>query len=103
MKMSDFGYNAINSVEDFNNLDNKECVNGYLLGLRGVSPEYNQTRSYYHGYLNGLVDGGFKARNLEQIRLVEMLKSKTDFIEKHKALLQLFLNEINDESKIMIH
>ena len=99
--MSKFGFSPIINVEDFNNINTDEAVSGYMLGIKGKSFEKNKSRSYYHGYLNGLNDGGFRKMDENQKKLVRKLKEETTFIEEMIDMIYIFTNEI--EGKKCLH
>tara|TARA_B100001939_G_C16629384_1_gene482766 strand:+ start:286 stop:504 length:219 start_codon:yes stop_codon:yes gene_type:complete len=53
-----------------NCLNNEEVVEGYLDGLENApEPHGNRTYSYWHGWRNGMVDGGFREKDDAQILL----------------------------------
>lgn len=55
--MSEF--RPVRSIADARTLDEGEVVSGYLFGLSGhEEPHDSRTRSFWHGYRNGWVDGG---------------------------------------------
>lgn len=92
--MKNFGFNPITSIEDFKNINDKEVVEGYMSGIKGINFEKNKSRSYYHGYLNGLNDGGFRKMDEDQKKLIAELKEKTTYIDDMKDVLFLFVSEM---------
>ena len=102
LTMKDFGFKPVLTCEDFNKIDEKECADGYFRGLKGDIAETNKTRSYYHGYLNGLNDSGRRELDDNQKRMVLDVKEKSDFIQTRAELLNLFVLELSDE-KVVIH
>lgn len=49
----------IQKAKLLNNLDDLECLEGYLDGLKNEpKPNDNRSYSYWHGWRNGMVDGG---------------------------------------------
>lgn len=51
-------HQAVSNVADFRALDEAEILIGYMDGVSGVSLAEGVTRSYWHGWRNGLVDAG---------------------------------------------
>lgn len=55
--MSEF--KEVATVQDLNNLDEKEMVAGYLAGINNDSqPGSDKSRAYWHGWKNGMCDKG---------------------------------------------
>lgn len=55
---ADRAFKEIKTVEQLDAMDSDLMVKGYLAG-RKDAPDYTQRdQSYWHGYLNGQVDGG---------------------------------------------
>jgi len=50
-------------------LDKNETRDGYFCGLWGGAEPHNCTRSYWHGWKNGAVDGGYAQMDASQIAL----------------------------------
>lgn len=46
------------SVDDLSTLDDAEIIEGYLDGRDGLPCGGNRSRSYWHGWRNGMVDSG---------------------------------------------
>ena len=50
-------FNPVRTVEDFRTLDDGEVLEGYLGGFDGeAAPGNSRSRSYWHGWRNGMVD-----------------------------------------------
>lgn len=50
-------FSPVRTVADFQNLDEGETLEGYLDGFHdGPSPNSSNSRSYWHGWRNGMVD-----------------------------------------------
>lgn len=48
---------TVSTIADFATLDDGEVLEGYLDGFHGgVAPNSTHSRSYRHGWLNGMVD-----------------------------------------------
>lgn len=63
-------YQPIRTKQELDLLDNEEVVAGYLDGLKGSSqPGSDKSKSFWHGWRNGRVDGGFAAIDCDQRRL----------------------------------
>lgn len=86
-------YKRIESLEDYENIDDEECVKGYMLGLKGeeLPSPHLYTRSFYHGYLNGLVDSGRRQIDNNQLDLVYQLRSSGK-LKELGLVLQSFLS-----------
>ncbi|MGG4625199.1 hypothetical protein ACLPHD_12625 [Serratia odorifera] len=52
-------YSSLRTVEELTKLDNDEIVAGYRSGYQGdPEPDSTKSKSFWHGYRNGLVDSG---------------------------------------------
>ena len=71
-------YFPVVSMEDLEALDRQEVQEGYRDGLEGwPEPGDNRSRSYWHGWRNGAVDGGHKEKDDAQAILAhEFVKAK---------------------------
>lgn len=94
-------YFPVSQLSDLDSLDESEMVEGYRAGLRNKQLPETYTRSYWHGWRNGMVDGRHMARDAAQGLLAERLVSNrpewvkgvfnaidglmTDLVESHKA------------------
>ena len=60
----------VTTVEDLESLDDGEVVEGYHDGLEDApKPGANRTRAYWHGWRNGMVDGGYMEKDWAQATL----------------------------------
>lgn len=63
-------FKPVETLDDLSTLDTAEVVEGYLDGLKAAAePGNNRSRSYWHGWRNGVVDGGFRQIDEAQRRL----------------------------------
>lgn len=63
---------AVTTLEELDSFDEKLMVLGYMHGFR-ETPDYTKTeKAYWHGYLNGQVDGGHMPSSIEQQRLAAL-------------------------------
>jgi hypothetical protein len=63
-------FQPVENIADFRSLDEGEILCGYLDGMNGSPCTLSEvSRSYWHGWRNGLVDGGFTLRDISQLRL----------------------------------
>lgn len=99
MNIEDLGYSPIIKMEDFYNINEDDCVNGYLLGLNGGVVNYNVSRSFQHGYLNGLNDGGFRKADHSQRLLIQELLKEGVFLTQLFKDIQIFKNTISEEEE----
>ncbi|MFC3126080.1 hypothetical protein ACFOD4_13515 [Pseudoroseomonas globiformis] len=60
---------AVRSVADYRTLDEAEILIGYMDGIAGLTGAPNMTRSYWHGWRNGVVDAGFIDPDEAQLEL----------------------------------
>lgn len=52
-------YEPLSSIKELDALDEEECVAGYLSGLKGSpEPGNDKSKSYWHGWRNGMIDKG---------------------------------------------
>ena len=65
-------FKSVATVADFQTLDEAEVLLGYLEGFDGQPPPHSGcSRSFYHGWRNGMVDGGHAERDEDQHALAE--------------------------------
>lgn len=63
--MSEF--TPVSTKADLDCLDSDEIVAGYRVGFDGVpEPGSDRSRSYWHGWRNGMVDGGHATIDVHQ-------------------------------------
>lgn len=91
-------YAPIVSVEDLDKVNNYECVEGYLYGRSekacgGLISPNSCTRSFYHGYLNGMVDTGKLELSIAQKELAHALR-KAGRLEGLWDLMESFAQNI---------
>jgi len=63
------GAKPVTTVEELQTLDEAAMVRGYRAGLGNAADFTERERGYWHGYLNGLVDGGHAKASAEQAEL----------------------------------
>lgn len=52
-------YFPVSNISELETLDEKEIVEGYLDGLKNEpKPSGNRSKSYFHGWRNGMIDIG---------------------------------------------
>lgn len=62
------------TLEDLDALDSEEVVDGYWSGYDGwPEPGNNHSRSYWHGWRNGAVDGHHREKDAAQARLAHLV------------------------------
>ena len=61
------------SIPDLETLIESEIVEGYSDGLEGFPCGENRSRSYWHGWRNGMVDSGRQQKDDAQIILARMI------------------------------
>ena len=66
MTASDNSRAYVVTVEDLQSLDRDEVLEGYEDGFEGWPCGDNRSRSYWHGWRNGRVDGGHAALDYYQ-------------------------------------
>ena len=66
--MSEF--KPVETVADLNHLDEAEMVSGYWSGYAGdPEPGSDKSRSFWHGWRNGRVDGKHQQKDASQAKL----------------------------------
>ena len=74
----------ITTIEQLNTLDQESIVPGYLAGFKN-NPDYTRKeQGYWHGFLNGQVDGGFIPISDEQRILARALVANATTIKELK-------------------
>lgn len=73
-------YNPVTTLTDLDTLDDVEVVEGYHDGRSGSGePGNNRSRSYWHGWRNGRVDGHHQPKDAAQAELAhEYLRRERD-------------------------
>ncbi len=67
----------VRTAADFRTLDESEMLLGYMEGFEGSPPPCSgASRSFYHGWRNGMVDAGFADADDAQIELATELCSQ---------------------------
>lgn len=86
-------YKQIETLEDYDKIDDEQCVKGYMSGISGedLPSPHLYTRSFYHGYLNGLVDSGRRKIDSKQLELVYQLRSSGK-LKELGLVLQSFIS-----------
>ena len=70
--MSEF--QPVTTLEDLNSLDEGEMLEGYWSGYDGwPEPGNNRTRSFWHGWRNGAVDGKHREKDDAQAQLARLV------------------------------
>lgn len=65
-------FTPVQTVEDFRTLDDGDVLEGYLGGFGGeAEPGSNHSRSYWHGWRNGMVDSARRLPDLAHMALAE--------------------------------
>jgi hypothetical protein len=65
------------TIMDFQTLDEAEVLLGYMEGFDGSPvPGSGASRAFYHGWRNGMVDGGFAQPDESQRQLAAALGSQ---------------------------
>lgn len=59
----------VTTIEDLRTLDHVELGEGYLDGLKNEPCGDNRSRSYWHGWKNGMVDAGHAQCDVHQATL----------------------------------
>lgn len=73
-------YLPVRTSFDLETLDDDEVVEGYRDGLRGEpEPNGNRSRSYWHGWRNGMVDSGRRKSDKHQRELVRATRDDGTF------------------------
>ncbi len=74
MSVQAFPLSPVRTLADLNSLDQDEILLGYEDGRRGdPAPGHNLSRSYWHGWRNGAVDGGHREKDEHQEALAAEL------------------------------
>lgn len=70
--MTDIARKPVATVEELSALNTDEILEGYLDGFDNEPvPGDNRSKSYWHGYRNGQVDGGYVAADAAQAALAK--------------------------------
>jgi hypothetical protein len=71
----------VTTLEELGTLDHAEVMEGYMDGLKGEPCGDNRSRSFWHGWRNGMVDGGHAAKQPDQAELA--MKAAAAMCEAH--------------------
>lgn len=64
----------VTTIADLDSLDDAEIIEGYRDGRAGEpEPKGNRSRSYWHGWRNGAVDGGHREKDAAQAELARVV------------------------------
>ena len=75
--MSDDERIPVQTLEELDGLDERDMMHGYLAGYRGApEPSIEMNRAYWHGWRNGMVDGGRMAKDEAQAILARRLVAR---------------------------
>lgn len=73
--MSEF--QPVRTLADLESLDDEEVQDGYWSGYDGWSePGNNRSRSFWHGWRNGAVDGKHREKDDAQAELARLIVQK---------------------------
>lgn len=68
-------FRPVQTVEDFRTLDDGDVLEGYLGGFDGeAEPGNTRSRSYWHGWRNGMVDSARCLADHAHLTLAEAFK-----------------------------
>ena len=68
-------FSPVQTVDDFRTLDDGEVLEGHLDGCHGeAAPDSSQSRSYWHGWRNGMVDSAHSLPDQAQFALAEAFR-----------------------------
>jgi len=74
-------FNTVQTVNDFRTLDDGETLEGYLDGFHGAAaPDSSRSRSYWHGWRNGMVESGRRSPDQAYLALSEAF---LDLVPRH--------------------
>ncbi len=74
-------FNPVQTVEDFRTLDDGDVLEGYMDGFDGeTEPGNTRSRSYWHGWRNGMVDS---ARCLADLAHLALAQAFSDLAVRH--------------------
>ncbi|RKK05412.1 hypothetical protein EBE87_19450 [Pseudoroseomonas wenyumeiae] len=63
-------FQPVDTLADFYSLDEGDVLFGYMDGIQGLPCDLKQvSRAYWHGWRNGVVDGGFLEPDEAQSKL----------------------------------
>jgi hypothetical protein len=69
----------ITTLAQLDALDGDVIVEGYRAGFHNTPNYTRREQAYWHGYLNGQVDGGFMQLSVEQQQLAHAVFERGDF------------------------
>ena len=71
--MNNIKHFPLSQLSDLDTLDDNEMLEGYRVGLRSIPLPNDASRSYWHGWRNGMVDGKHMTRDAAQSLLAHRL------------------------------
>ena len=70
-------WQPVTTLSDLEALDSAEVYEGYTDGFEGLpEPGNNRSRSYWHGWRNGRVDGGHQPKDAAQAELARVFLAR---------------------------
>lgn len=73
-------YLPVRTAFDLDQIDDADVIEGYRDGRRGEpEPKGNRSRSYWHGWKNGMVDSGRRQSDEHQRALVKNTRDDGTF------------------------
>lgn len=73
-------FSPVQTVDDFHTLDDGETLEGYLDGFHGeAAPNSSRSRSYWHGWRNGMVESARLLPDQAYLTLAEAFFSLSSF------------------------
>lgn len=68
--------NLIPEITDISQINEDECIQGYMDGLDNVANHMQKSASYWHGYRNARVDRGCEPASEGQIEIARQYVEK---------------------------
>jgi hypothetical protein len=67
----------VTTLGDLDTMDWEEVCEGYCDGRKNeLEPGDNRSRSYWHGWRNGMVDGGHRPKDAAQAELARLVYAR---------------------------
>lgn len=71
-------HTSVTTLDELESLNDEEVIEGYFDGLKNEpEPGNNRSKSYWHGWRNGMVDGGYAVADKNMAKLARLVVQRS--------------------------